>query len=134
MPTSAASPLDGCRVLLVEDTPADRFVYRTTLARAGAEVTAVTTGEATVAALVAGRKFDAAIVDLVLPDMRGTGVVVQVRMLGYRGALVGLSACLTSGVTERWLADGCDAVLPKERGLAEIVGTVANLCRTFDRA
>lgn len=127
------SPLSECRVLLVEDHPADLFIYQTTLARAGADVHTAGDGESAVAAVQAGPRFHVAVVDLVLPGMRGTELVSLLRSGGFRGALVGLSAFLTDEIIEQWYAAGCDAVLPKDRGTGEIVRMVVGLCQAFDR-
>jgi len=112
---SGDRPLAGRRILLVEDSPADHYVYKSALTRAGADVAAVTDGPLAIAA-AACRTFDAIVVDLMLPGMRGTEVVANLRARGYAGRLVGLSAYLTDEISELWVAAGCDEVLAKRDG------------------
>ena len=129
-PPPAGVSLDGCRVLLVEDHPADAYVYKTVLTRAGANVSAVSTGPLAVAAVGSGLPFHVVVLDLVLPGMRGTEVSAVLRSRGFDGAIVGVSAFLTDELADLWLAAGCDAVLRKDDGPAGIVRGVAAACGT----
>lgn len=126
-------PLTGCRVLLVEDDPADAHGYGTILAQAGATVTAAPDAEHAVALIGSGGPFNVLVIDLVLPGMRGTELVAVIKTGGFRGALVGISAHLTDEVVELWYAAGCDVVIPKDQG-ESLVATTAALCRTYGRS
>jgi two-component system response regulator MtrA len=119
--------LAGRRVLLVEDREDERQLYGAVLTRAGAEVDVVTDAGA---ALDASRRgYDAIVLDLVMPGLRGTETAVLLRSRGFDGALVGHSAMLTPEVVELWRAAGCDDVIPKgERFVDSLVEVIAEAC------
>jgi two-component system KDP operon response regulator KdpE len=66
------------RILVVDDEPQILRALQTSLRGAGYEIDAATTGEEALT-MAAVRPPDAVIVDLVLPDMRGTEVTRQLR-------------------------------------------------------
>jgi two-component system KDP operon response regulator KdpE len=66
------------RILVVDDEPQILRALQTSLRGAGYEIDAVTTGEEALTT-AAVRPPDAVIIDLVLPDMRGTEVTRQLR-------------------------------------------------------
>ena len=74
MPT--ATPLNGLKVLVVEDDEATRYAWCKYLALAGAAVTSAEDGQQALQTL-RGNALDVVLVDLVLPDMDGFGVLAQ---------------------------------------------------------
>ena len=66
------------RILVVDDEPQILRALQTSMRGAGYEVDAATTGEEALT-MAAVRPPDAVIIDLVLPDMRGTEVTRQLR-------------------------------------------------------
>jgi two-component system KDP operon response regulator KdpE len=66
------------RILVVDDEPQILRALQTSLRGAGSEIDAATTGEEALTT-AAVRPPDAVIIDLVLPDMRGTEVTRQLR-------------------------------------------------------
>lgn len=135
-----AAPLAGHSVLIADDKPEMIDLYRHVLERAGARVTPVADGSAAVSicdsARRNGRPFDAALIDLVMPGAGGMGAAATLRIEGFNGGLVGLSAFVTPEISEYWLAAGCDAVLPKTVPHSLLVATLADACtrRDADRA
>lgn len=122
-------PLAGRRVLLADDVEADRYIYRTLLERAGADVTTADDARAALSAAGRGRLFDAVVLDLYMPGMRGTEAAAALRAGGYRGAILGLTAFATGELGDLWRAAGCDDVLPKgDRSLGAVVAAVAEGC------
>ena len=125
-------PLSGCRLLLADDVADTRRVLQVLLERAGAEVAACPDGasalEACESASLDGAPFDAALLDLVMPDVDGLGAAVKLRAGGFSGGLVGISAHATPQAAECWLAAGCDAVLPKNVPASLLVATLADAC------
>lgn len=122
-------PFDGRRILVAEDGADLSKIYRALFERSGAEVSVAGDGEAAVAewrsANRRGRPFDAAVLDLAMPKMRGTEVAASLRASGFGGALVGVSAYANAEQSELWLAAGCDAVVPKDRPWDDLVGEIA---------
>ncbi|MCK4324779.1 MAG: response regulator, partial [Armatimonadetes bacterium] len=69
---------DSCpRALVVDDDPSVTALYKKTLTEEGYEVATAATGEEALAKLDRGR-FDAAVIDLVLPGVGGMQVVAAV--------------------------------------------------------
>ena len=118
-------------MLLVEDREHDRQLYTALMTRAGADVEAV----ADVGAIPAEfDRFDAIVLDLVMPGLRGSEAAVLLRTRGFRGALVGLSAHLNPEVAELWRAAGCDDVIPKgEKFVDSLVAAIAEACERRSR-
>ncbi|MGF1659425.1 MAG: response regulator [Rubrimonas sp.] len=82
-------PLDGRRVLIVEDSPAFQGALAAMARALGGAETIVGTGEAGLREFARGG-YDLAIVDIDLPDMSGAEVIAQVR--GGAAALLAVSA------------------------------------------
>jgi DNA-binding NtrC family response regulator len=71
------APASGVRVLVIEDDPTVREIVKRTLVRAGHAVVAVATAADGLRAFdIARPTFDAALIDLVLPDRSG-GVLAR---------------------------------------------------------
>lgn len=77
----APRPLDGLKVLVVEDHAVGRVLLEAMLGGLGVVVTAVGSGEEARAALVKAR-FDVALVDLGLPDIPGETLGRDLARLG----------------------------------------------------
>jgi CheY-like chemotaxis protein len=119
------------RVLLVEDNEPLRKVMARFLADAGTDVSpAGRAGEAL--ELVAGREFDVALVDLVLPGMNGIELVRRIREL-----CPGLPVLMASGSAffERAGLEelGVRRVLTKPFALADLVEAVREACPAYAR-
>lgn len=127
-----ASPLTGHSVLIADDKPEMIDLYRRVLERAGARVTPVADGDAAVSrcdsARRNGRPFDAALIDLVMPGAGGMGAAATLRIEGFDGGLIGLSAFVTPEISEYWLAAGCDAVLRKGLPWRDLVAATVEVC------
>jgi len=104
-------PLDGRRVLLVEDAPYVRDALTMLLEREGAVVVAVATGQEALA-LTSSAPFDLVLTDLALPDMGGDAVVSGARAAWPRVRALVLTA---SGepLMSRARAAGAEVVLEK---------------------
>ena len=89
LPGSAAPTATphGRRVLVVDDHPVNRLVARGYLERLGADVTEAATGAEALAAAAEGR-FDAILIDLDLPDLRGEELAARLPRKGARTAIL----------------------------------------------
>jgi PAS domain S-box-containing protein len=124
-------PLGGLRVLVVEDDPAARAQGARTMARAGAEVKEAATARQA-AALVERERFDAVVLDLILPGASGEAVLEAVGRLqaARRPAVVILTGLWEPGKYRELGERGAAAVLYKPRVspgelVAEVVQAVA---------
>ena len=129
--SSADRPLDGLRLLLVEDDAPTREALAWALQVAGARVTVAATAAAA-RAVLALRETDLLISDIGLPGEDGHSLVRGVRRAeaeggGPRLPAVALTAYARPEDRESALAAGFDAHAAKPIGGARLVRTVAGL-------
>jgi CheY-like chemotaxis protein len=133
LPESAgvAARLTG-RVLLVEDTAANRYLVQTILHKAGLTVELAENGQEAcrkATATPAGEPYDLILMDIQMPEMDGCEAVRRLRGRGWRGPIVALTAHAMSGDRERCLAAGCDDYLPKPISRDGLLAMVARRLR-----
>jgi len=94
----SSAPLEGLRILAVEDDADTLDALRIMLERYGAAVTVASSGREALAVLVRERP-DVLVADIGMPDLDGYGLIAQVRALdpelGGRTAAVALTAHVT---------------------------------------
>jgi PAS domain S-box-containing protein len=104
--------LDGMRVLLAEDGLDNQRLIRSILTRQGAQVEIAENGRVAVdsgfAALRAGAIFDVVLMDMQMPELDGYAATSQLRVGGYDGVIIALTAHAMEGDRKRCLAAGCD--------------------------
>jgi DNA-binding response OmpR family regulator len=113
------------RVLVVEDSDANRSLVRILLQRRGYDVEAVGTGQAALAAAANG--FDVVLLDIGLPDINGLEVC---RRLRSNPATAGLAIVMLTGRghpgdIRDGLAAGADDFLTKPIEEAELMARIA---------
>jgi DNA-binding NtrC family response regulator len=67
------------RVLIVDDDPVQRRLLENVVAKAGYEAVVVDGGEVAIKLLSEGAAFDCVVLDLVMPDLDGLGVLAKMR-------------------------------------------------------
>src|SRR5215472_12506906 len=70
------------RVLIVDDDPVQRRLLENMVTRAGYEAVIAEGGDAAVALLTGAERVDAIVLDLVMPDLDGLGVLAKLREMG----------------------------------------------------
>jgi CheY-like chemotaxis protein len=110
---ASTAPLQGLRVLSVEDNPFGRVVLNTILTELGHQTEFIGLGEAA-ADRVAQGAFDAVLMDMVLPGIDGIEAIRRIRQLSPphgRIAIIGVSGRGEDEAPSR--AAGADAFLVK---------------------
>ena len=119
----------SCRILLAEDGHDNQVLITTFLVKAGATVKVVENGQLAVdeahAALAAGTPYDVVLMDMQMPVLDGYSATSKLRMTGYRGPIVALTAHAMAGDRERCESAGCDDYLSKPVDRARLTATVA---------
>jgi PAS domain S-box-containing protein len=116
------------RVLLVEDDPDSRDVVRAMLQEAGLDVDEAENGQEAFrkpfASATEERPYDLVLLDMQMPEMDGYEAARRLRSVGWKGAIIALTAHAMSGDREKCLEAGCDDYLSKpisEKDLAAML-------------
>ena len=127
---SRPQSLAGCHILLADDDPEDRRLLQLILERAGAIVEVYPDGEQAITATKRRGRFayDVMLLDLMMPGKSGAETAAALRINGFPGKIIGISAFLTPGVSAYWQSAGCDTVVPKGLPARELVEAIAAAC------
>ncbi|HEX2572759.1 MAG TPA: ATP-binding protein [Polyangia bacterium] len=115
----AATPLRefSGRVLVAEDGADNQVLICHHLRRAGVQAHLAENGRIAVdkalAAAAAGAPYALILMDMQMPEMDGYAATATLRMKGYRGPIVALTAHAMAGDRERCLSAGCNDYLTK---------------------
>lgn len=118
-------PVSHQRVLIVEDETDIRALMTFVLERSGYEVVCVT-AVAEARAAISLYDFDAALVDLYLPDGRGDEVVGMLRDESPATWIVVTSAFTESSLVPRLATEAGDTFLPKPFNNAALIAAIAS--------
>lgn len=120
---------EGCRILLVEDSPDNQRLIRALLTASGAEVALAEDGvagvERALEALAADEPYDVILMDMGMPRLDGYGAAKKLRESGYVAPIVALTAHAGADERARCLRSGCDDYLTKPITRAKLIDTVA---------
>ena len=99
------------RILLADDSSDNQKLFARILTSAGAEVEVAENGEVAVRkmsdAATAGLPFTLVIMDIRMPVMDGYDATKKIRLQGFTGPVIALTAHATPGEEERCRSAGC---------------------------
>ena len=123
---AAPRPLEGRRLLLVEDNPVNQQVAVELLRGRGAQVDVAGDGRQAVDRLAAGAVYDAVLMDMLMPVMDGLQATRAIRAMPGRGQLPIIAMTANAMDTDRaaCLAAGMDDHLAKPLVLADVVDAI----------
>jgi CheY-like chemotaxis protein/HPt (histidine-containing phosphotransfer) domain-containing protein len=110
-------------VLVAEDSPSIQVILRYHLASLGLDAELVENGERAVERALAGA-FDLILMDMQMPELDGYGATSSLRLAGFEGPIIALTAHALREDRDRCLRAGCTDYLPKPinvRNLAAIL-------------
>jgi CheY-like chemotaxis protein len=121
----------SCSILLAEDGHDNQILISTFLTKAGAAVKVVGDGrlavEEALRAASTTKPYDVILMDMQMPVLDGYGAASELRLAGYTGPIVAITAHAMAGDRERCESAGCDDYLTKPVDRAKLVATVARL-------
>jgi PAS domain S-box-containing protein len=132
-PPPAAGGSGTCRVLLAEDNLINQKVVVAMLSSAGYHVDTVLNGAAAVRA-VAGRQYDAILMDCQMPELNGYEAAAAIRAregAGRRTPIIAVTAGARREDRDRCLAEGMDSYLAKPLSKDALLSLVARSVRTL---
>ena len=98
------------------------------LQSAGAEVVLECNGRSVVDAVSKSPTlFDAVVMDFQMPEMDGLDATRQLRELGYRGAIIAVTAFGSRKLKRSWFQAGCDEYLEKPLNKQKLIRAVFRL-------
>lgn len=117
------------RVLVVDDSDDVRRLLRMYLRATGAEVVEARDGRAACdlafAAQNARRDFDLILLDMEMPELDGYAAATMLRLQGFVGPVIALTANDDAGEAARCVASGCNEYLRKPVGREVLTRAVA---------
>ena len=125
----AETPLEGLRILIVDDNRTNRIVGLKTLQALGADAETADSGEAAIEAMKTA-PYDLVLMDINMPGMDGMEATRRVRQLG--GALaqtpiIALTADAMSHHTAAYRAAGMNGFVPKPFSPTELLAEIMRL-------
>ena len=130
----AGAPLEGLKILVVEDNPTNRMIAVKMLESLGASAWTASDGASGVAA-AAGAVFDLILMDIQMPDMDGLEACRRIRALNGPSAstpIIALTANVLAHQRETYLAAGMDGVVGKPVSPAALLTEIARLAADPD--
>jgi CheY-like chemotaxis protein len=108
----ASERVDGCRVLLVEDSEELRRLWNLFLTKAGAIVTHAENGKSAFD-FASNENYDVILMDVNLPPEDGYSVVRKLRNNGYKGQIIAVTADNSLECKEKSQLAGCNSFVTK---------------------
>ena len=120
-------------ILIVEDENSIGEIVELNLKLANHNTTRVTTAEEAIEFINNGRKFDVAILDIMLPGMDGIQLCGEIRKKDSQMGVIMLSAKSQERDKVTALSTGADDYITKPFGVQELVARVESLLRRVKR-
>ena len=121
-------PLQGQRILVVDDNPVILMLLERQLAGSGASVTIAMDGSEGIEAALA-RPFDLVFMDVQMPNLDGLQATESLRRVGYKVPIVALTAHADVGSMKQALERGCDGHIAKPFDRVTLVEAVKKYSR-----
>ncbi|WP_316796675.1 ATP-binding protein [Pedobacter agri] len=100
------------KILIIDDNEMNRLVAATILLNYGAQVMVAETGELAIEMAIEDN-FDVLLMDIQMPVLNGYETTGRLRIAGYTGPIIALTASAITGEKEKCLAAGMDDYITK---------------------
>ena len=123
-------PLEGLRILLVEDGPDNQRLVSFILKKCGAQVSVASNGlegrDTALAARSCDDPYDVILMDMQMPVMDGYTATRELREAGYDGPVIALTAHALEGDRQKCLDAGCNDFAAKPINMIRLITTIVN--------
>jgi CheY-like chemotaxis protein len=123
-----------CRVLVVDDRPEMRSLFRYFIEEAGGRVSTAEDGRTAVEAVrsaeTEGQPIDLVLMDIQMPGLDGYEATRNLRAQGFANAIVALTASAMKTDRERCLAAGCNDYLTKPVQPDQLIDLIGRYCHS----
>jgi signal transduction histidine kinase len=116
--------LKGMRILIVDDSADNRFIFENILTFAGAQVTEAEDGYAAVKAATSA-EFDCILMDIQMPLMDGNQATAELRRGGYQKPILAVTAHAMKGDRDAALKAGYSGYLTKPINRLQLLKTIS---------
>jgi len=123
-------PMPYGKVLLVDDIETNLYVAKGLLAFYDLNVETCNDGYETLEKIKQGATYDLVLMDYMMPVMNGTQTMEEMRKLGYKGAIVVLTANAIAGSKEKYIDSGFDGYLSKPIITEELNGILVEFIKS----
>ncbi|KAK9747700.1 hypothetical protein RND81_02G009800 [Saponaria officinalis] len=113
--------------LIVDDDIVVRNVHKKYLSKNGFEIQMAENGIQALEFFHAGNQFDLVIMDLEMPLMDGIQATKEIRRLGVRSLIIGMSSCTIESKIEEFMSAGLDDFYATPMNMAKIAAIVRRL-------
>ncbi len=120
------SPIDGVKILVVDDDIRNIFAMTALLERGRADVTVVESGSEALTVLERTPDFDIVLMDIMMPTMDGYTTIRAIRSIErFKGLVViAVTGKATAGERQRCLDAGANDYVPKPVDAAELIASL----------
>ena len=119
-------------VLVVDDVDINLFVAEAVLSPYNLNVDTVTSGVATLEKIKSGNTYDIIFMDHMMPGMDGLETTERLRDMGYKGAIIALTANALVGNDEMFTSRGFDGFISKPIDIHDLDDVIAKYVKTGD--
>ncbi len=116
--------INGLKILLVDDSPDNRFLIKSILERKGMIVELAENGQEGLEKALGGA-FNLVLMDMQMPVLDGFAATTQLRSKGYLGGIVALTAHAMKEERVKTKMAGCDAHLTKPIEVPKLLRCIA---------
>ncbi|XP_050234660.1 two-component response regulator 24-like [Mercurialis annua] len=113
--------------LVVDDDAINRKIHRKILENLGIENQEVRNGKEAIEIICSGRKFDLILMDRDMPIMNGIEATKQLRGMGIRSTIAGVSTRSSSSEVEEFMEAGLDDFQEKPLTPAKLKNIIDNI-------
>jgi CheY-like chemotaxis protein/anti-sigma regulatory factor (Ser/Thr protein kinase)/HPt (histidine-containing phosphotransfer) domain-containing protein len=122
-------PMPYGKVLVVDDVDTNLYVAAGLLAKYGLDIETANSGFGAIEKINAGKTYDVIFMDQMMPKMDGIETAEKLRALGYKGAIVALTANALAGNHEMFMQKGFDGFIPKPIDIRQLDAVLVRFVR-----